>query len=390
MKYNVYVPYENGTIVYNTLTYQVCFIEGNICQGEIDNFQKVNDGFGILTSESEDELNKMRTHLKQRFDNEDYRIEIMLTQKCNLCCTYCYQQTPEFPQIDMDNKTIEDTIKFINSLDMPANITFYGGEPLLRMDLIEYACGSLVNSHKKSIITNGVLLTSKNIKRLLDMGIRNCQITIDGIREIHNQRRIFPSGAGTYDVIVKNINEAIKLNMKVDIRINVSNQRKMDIQKFLAIFLKNDLFKKLTFSISDVLGDDTDRTEVISSIIERFSAIGYSICCTVSIPCHISSQKSYTIDSSGYIYPCMYYAGVNTKYSVGHISSGISNDKSQIYKSITPWEECLDCNLVGICAGGCRVKAKNTKNKFCQKELLYRTISCELKQMYLNSMNRGK
>jgi uncharacterized protein len=384
-KYNIYVPYGNGILIYNTRSYQVVYMEGQL-QNTNAIFESYN---GIFVDEAMDESNAMVEHLRSRFIScENYRIEIMITQRCNLACSYCYQQNPDLEQVEMDKLTINDTVSFINQLDLPSTVTFYGGEPMLLLDQIEYITQRLKNPARLSIITNGLFLTNQNVNRLLEYGITHCQVTLDGTRHTHDRRRHYPTGAGTFDVIFSNINEAVGTGLNISIRTNVSDQNKKDLQDFYLLFYKDNLHKNFSFSISDVIGDSTSRHEIIYSLLSRLLKLGYNINCPISIPCQISSGRSYTIDSKGYIYPCMYYAGVDNKYSVGNVKTGISIDSQKYYFELTPWTECLDCSYVGICAGGCRIRGANMNVKHCQKLLLSNVMAEEIKQLYIKSQDK--
>lgn len=387
-QYNIYVPYKAGTIVYNSLTYRLGFIEGDLNPCLENNISSTFGG--ILVDENTDEIAQMRKHLETRFDDDMYRIEIMITQRCNLACSYCYQQTKAFRRFDMPASIVDESIAFINSLEKPKTITFYGGEPLLRIDLIERICQKTNNVTKFSIITNGIGLTVERAKRLVELGVTDCQITLDGNKKDHDATRKDIYGTGTHDTILQNIMNALSTGLKITVRTNVGNQSKKDLQAFYLSFLKDDLYKRLKFSISDIIGGPSDRHEIICSLFSRLLALGYDINCPITIPCQISGCKSLVIDGEGYIYPCMYFAGVDRSKAIGHVSGGIKEEKTNIYKEIKPWEECLACNFVGVCAGGCQIRAATLNKKYCQKPFLEAVLHAEIKQAYFLQTERKR
>ena len=380
-RYNIYVPYKGGTIIYNSRTYQIGYIDGT---PESANGISTLAGLdGILVPENVDEVELMREHLRKRFDADKiFRVELMITQKCNLACSYCYQSLDNFKRIDMQDSIVDASITFINALEYPTTVTFYGGEPLLQMSKIEYFCKHLTNVARYSIITNGINLNYAVAERLVQLGITHCQITIDGLAQDHNKLRKFPNGDGTYDIILQNIIEALPTGLRITIRTNVSNQSKQSLQEFFLAFYKSGLYKKVSFSISDVIGNDVNQEDIIKSLFYRFIRMGFDINCPITVPCQIGSGKSFVIDSEGYIYPCMFYAGVDSGRSVGHVLCGINAEKLQPYKDLSPWDNCLHCNYVGICAGGCRVRGTKPNEKYCQKKLLSFIQSEEIKLAY--------
>lgn len=90
-----------------------------------------------------------------------------------------------------------------------------GGEPLLEfknitslMERINF----IANKNKISIdhfmVRNGYLLTSDRAKKLKELGVKRIQITIDGSKKSHDQRRILANKEGTFDKIIENINKS--------------------------------------------------------------------------------------------------------------------------------------------------------------------------------------
>ena len=74
------------------------------------------------------------------------------------------------------------------------HIVFYGGEPLMAIDVIkeavEYVKNTITNKHVQfSIITNGTLLTEENVLFLINNNFY-LQVSLDGPCEIHNRNRV--------------------------------------------------------------------------------------------------------------------------------------------------------------------------------------------------------
>lgn len=87
------------------------------------------------------------------------------------------------------------------------HILLFGGEPLLRMDMIRdllpYAWQKISNAGKRvnfSMTTNGTLLT-ENVARFLAKWNVKYIISIDGKQENHDRYRRFPNGEGSWKLI---------------------------------------------------------------------------------------------------------------------------------------------------------------------------------------------
>src|SRR3989339_1601014 len=87
-----------------------------------------------------------------------------VTADCNMRCSYCYSPLKNISE--MSDETLSNTLDFASTLS-PENtgIIFFGGEPLLKRKLIEYAvdeCKKRKDKHGYNyhfkITTNGMLL----------------------------------------------------------------------------------------------------------------------------------------------------------------------------------------------------------------------------------------
>ena len=84
------------------------------------------------------------------------------TEKCNLTCTYC-EDIKERNKLSknkhFDQKTLISTLNKIPNL----TLHFYGGEPLLNINLIKNILNN-VNYDRVTLQTNGTLLHNLDIK----------------------------------------------------------------------------------------------------------------------------------------------------------------------------------------------------------------------------------
>ncbi len=108
-------------------------------------------------------------------------LTLALTTSCNLNCKYCWQKHDKDGKNDMKTETIDRWLDFFldSKKNNPSKVLYYGGEPTLRMDLIQYASKKIkelcsqrgianVNQH---MFTNGILLTESNLDLLEEAGV---------------------------------------------------------------------------------------------------------------------------------------------------------------------------------------------------------------------------
>lgn len=134
-----------------------------------------------------------------------------ITEQCNLRCTYCcysgnYVNNRTHSTKYMESGDIVSIFDFIDKMshNREIRISFYGGEPMIKYTLIQYAVDL---GYKKwgdnvtfSISTNGVLLTPTVIDWLVVNNIE-LAISIDGAEGYHDKHRIDKRGNGSFSRI---------------------------------------------------------------------------------------------------------------------------------------------------------------------------------------------
>lgn len=96
-------------------------------------------------------------------------LQLYLTQKCQLRCSYCRMDALR-PHADMDEITMRQAVDLLlTASDKNIKLQFFGGEPLLRFDLIKKATDYLLKKAGKTgknaellIATNGALLEEQH------------------------------------------------------------------------------------------------------------------------------------------------------------------------------------------------------------------------------------
>lgn len=150
------------------------------------------------------------------------KIILQVTQNCNFRCNYCVYSGSYVNRVHsnkrMDFATAQKGIDFLIEHSKDAkdiDISFYGGEPLLEMNLIiqcmDYAIKAAEGKNVSfSLTTNGSLLNEANVKRLLGYNLR-ITVSMDGPQEIHDKHRTFASnGCGTFNAVYDNIKRIVE------------------------------------------------------------------------------------------------------------------------------------------------------------------------------------
>ncbi len=203
---------------------------------------------------------------------------LQVTQNCNLRCSYCvYSDFYNSGQRTHTGKrmAIETALKAVDflaehSLDSEfVSITFYGGEPLLEMNLVkkvvEYAEKVFKGKELRfSVTTNATKLDEEIVEYLVKKDFV-LMISLDGPKEIHNTNRRFAAdGKGSYDIIVSNLRK-IKEKFpdyfrKISISMVIDPQN--DFDEINSVFDKESVFSELNVHATVI--DDIYSLEKVS------------------------------------------------------------------------------------------------------------------------------
>lgn len=142
-------------------------------------------------------------------------IALQVTQGCNLRCKYCAYSGSYDNRVHSSKRMSKEiafkAIDFLfdHSIDRDrVSLGFYGGEPLLELDLIKecvkYAKKKSIGKELMfNITSNTTLITDEVLKFLYDNEF-SLTVSLDGDRQAHDKNRVFAAnGAGTFSVVMQ-------------------------------------------------------------------------------------------------------------------------------------------------------------------------------------------
>ena len=152
------------------------------------------------------------------------QITFETTQDCNLSCKYCiysksYKNTRNITRKKLEFKTAKKALDLIFALikdrrNKSFAIGFYGGEPMLNFDtvrrIVEYAQIHFTDFEINfSMTTNGTLFKKEDIDFLSEHKFR-LLVSLDVPEDVHNAKRVYRSGEGTFEKITENLKKIKK------------------------------------------------------------------------------------------------------------------------------------------------------------------------------------
>ena len=150
------------------------------------------------------------------------KIMLCVSNDCNLRCKYCYAAGGSYMQ-KRGLMTLETAKRFIefcnNQFESIDRIIFFGGEPFLNIDVIEYICESFDEQNKLKpkfgAVTNGTICNER-VLNVVNKYFSYLSISVDGPKNIHDINRVDINGNGSFDRSKKFIS-AIRNNTKVNL-----------------------------------------------------------------------------------------------------------------------------------------------------------------------------
>ena len=175
---------------------------------------------------------------------------IILTERCNLKCKYCYEKSMEEFENGLEKKwdydksspvdsevSIEKLKKFLKPED---TLIFYGGEPLVMLEKFKEIMDNV--DCRFCIQTNGIFLEKIPKKYLIKLD--KMLVSIDGTKERDTENK----GFGHYEKILSNLETIRKegYNGEIVARMVIS---KSDLYKQVKHILELDLFDSVHWQI---------------------------------------------------------------------------------------------------------------------------------------------
>lgn len=339
----------------------------------------------FLVHSNDNEMNKLvLSTLISRFKSNYLSLTIAPTQACNFGCSYCYENNKVNKKMTLE--ILDGIVNFVNnkyaSIDT-LNVVWYGGEPTLEIDAINYLSSELQKNMKKYnafMVTNGFCL-DKLVDSFEELKINGLQITLDGTRDTHNKTRCLKNGGGTFDKIIANIHTLLdKHHVNISIRMNIS---KANADQYVPLyhFLQEEFGKNVRLYPAFVRNygggcadscyeDNRKKAEFLKSIFDNSGIYTKDIYPTrISKGCMCHQLNAFVIGPEGELYKCWHHLGIKEKI-VGTIfdSQTITNysllSDIMIAGDAILDTKCKTCVLFPSCYGGC-MDDKIGKQDYC-------------------------
>lgn len=287
--------------------------------------------------------------------NRFLELILLPTEQCNFRCVYCYE---DFKIGKMKRNTI-DAIKNLIAKRAPSldviKISWFGGEPLAAKDVVYEFCEYVLSLRRhydnlnflSEMTTNGYLLKPDILTKLISLGVKTYQISLDGTEVQHNKTRLRLDGNGTFDKIWDNLISAknTDLDFKFILRIHVTPENTDDIiilvDKIKKTFSDDKRFSVFFKAIENLGGPNSgsfktihnrDKKEILTMLYQNLGNKIAQKKLDDSGPyvCYAAQLNSFLIRSDGKLGKCT-VAFSDDRNVIGQINDdgtlSITNDK---------------------------------------------------------------
>jgi len=308
------------------------------------------------------------------------RVHLQLTNKCDLECRHCSQDTREALPNEL---TIEEIFKLIDEMASIGTFEMVigGGDPFLReedlLKTVKYATEKKVNVY---ISTTSLFVGRVFAKRLAAFPIKGFRVSFDGSTE---KSFDYQRGKGAFRRVVRSIKILRELfDCPISIHTVLMKTNYTEILSFIKAVQKLkcnawsvDFAKSIGYAKDNrkVLMEPQQVRETLRLIqkVSKNTSVPIEL---RHLPFQSRGKRIYKgfgcaggnlncwIDAAGNVAPCSF---LRQQYTAGNIRKNSLKDiwlysaNFELFRNISTNPTCRECSYVGTCRGGCRARALN-------------------------------
>lgn len=358
-------------------------------------------------------------------------LDVFLTNDCNCRCDYCFVGSPG-RRMRLSYPAAKRTIDFLlNSWEGPEEpgILFFGGEPLLEVDLIRYMVDYAERREASgaakigwSMTTNGTLMTEETMAYLADHKVRYL-LSIDGGRDTHDLHRKLESGKGSFDRLAAQLPLMKRYQPWLGARVTPTPETVPHLCRGIAELCDLGINQFIIGMASGLSWTEEDATVFIDQMMNvhdlylKRIAAGQSMRFALFEKDNLeeasqdltkmwgcgAGRRRLCVNARGELYGCARFAAIHNGTGVlklGDVWRGPYNTttRRELCQN-TAWSRplCADCPYQGQCIGGCpAVNYEDTGSIFdpspyeCLSTKVYAELKERLKRHPSDSQHKNR
>ncbi|MFN7963820.1 MAG: radical SAM protein [Thermoanaerobaculia bacterium] len=358
----------------------------------------------------EDELDFLRRRTAHTRAHEPFLVTLTTTLDCNFDCYYCYEdKSPVYLSRERCGQIlryIEDQIEAKGHRKLYTD--WYGGEPMLNQDAIDYfteralaLCEKRGIGYSSAMISNGTLWPEDARGFIVRNRLNHVQITFDGPPRHHNVRRAFKPGheqpESSFEAVAATVDRILGAT-RIYLRINVDPGVGRSALELIELFRERGWLRPEArfYPYLAPIGPMTEHcgfigsSEKFQSFQDEFEGIKAEFQQQVAaymdpkgiehlqiypstrrMNCAAVGDNSVVFGPDGLMYKCGLDVGVRERAfdalpptsTATRPSSGLKvlhegpevGSKAHPYQTYDPYthERCSQCQYLPVCMGGC-------------------------------------
>lgn len=397
--YNVLAPLEDGgAVLYHTYHRSVAELDEADVR-RLESIESCDDRDFVLAlaeahflvddPEAEADLMRYRQG-KYRNNKKVLELTISPTRQCNYACDYCYiLKRPGMMGERVQAKVMEFiAYHYAESPFRKLKVNWYGGEPLLAIDVMERLsasmrafCAERGVEYFAHVLTNGSLADDEMCRRLVEnCGLVTAMPTIGGNGPMHDYQRCANDGREHFDELMRNIESMRRAGILVHANFVVNRNNFEECQALAAELGKKDgIVTRVTRTFAYGRTEPMLLRDGRDTPIDLFEREDFGACYTgfhraqgldaqgwadvlkpTCLYCAAWVNRSFFIDEVGEVFSCMIdmdYAecalcNVGTFREPG---AAFNWGRFLQFANLDPVQDlgCRTCRVLPICQGGC-------------------------------------
>lgn len=344
----------------------------------------VSQGDALEQLQAWDLENSLPMPQTQKPSGKIHSITLNVTQICNLACTYCAAGGDGTYGDPVKKISIEKTLPQLNFLlekleeGDSFTITYLGGEPLLYPEGIQLIAEFLDGKSKEKnlsikhrIVTNGTLLTHKNVSLLAQIKA-HVVVSIDGVKAVNDVLRPMKNGKSSTDEIEQGLDrlQAVRSLISSLTLSAVFGKTNMDVLGSYLFFKSfNPDSIELNFDHDEMDLTLSERfTQGYQQVLEtafasggeaeirkiaRMNQVFANLDQQTRVMNYCGAGKSFVmIDSKNDIFPCVWSPNKPAE-ALGSGTYISESKRAQFQKPLVEKQGCNTCWARYLCGGGC-------------------------------------
>jgi len=316
-------------------------------------------------------------------------VQLFLVEGCNLRCRYCYvgrngALARDRMPLDIARRAVDFAFSRAGRL-RNVGVMFFGGEPLLHREAIEFAVEYARTTARQlgkrvsfSITTNGTMVDGE-VADFLRRHRFGVTLSLDGPQEVQDSMRPLASGGSSSDLAVAGLGHLQAAGIRCLVRATVTN-RCMD-RGALTRFFESLGVRQVQLTYAEprcgecgpydigpaAWGDASPREDALAAEcaaaasggdgpkLSPFSRVLADVHAPIrwALPCGVG-RAVLTVGIDGQLYPCHRYVGMSS-YVLGDLDQGLDREKLRSYYEgyFAVAERCRSCWASGVCRLRC-------------------------------------